>query len=89
MVLTFEKAVTWARKLARMKHKTEARKGLAIVQINGEADTGSEIRSNGKLAGTLFTRSDDKAIAFLRFDRAKGVTMTAGYASITWDGKKP
>lgn len=57
---------------ARMKHKTELRKGLAAVEIDGAAPVGTEITSDGKPAGTLFTQSGGRAIAYLRRDRAKG-----------------
>lgn len=57
---------------ARMKHKTELRKGLARVSISGAAETGSDITANGKIAGTLLSRTSDDAIAYLRFDRATG-----------------
>jgi len=57
---------------ARMKHKTELRKGLAKVQITGPAPTGTDITSEGKSAGTLLTRAGDEALAYLRFDRATG-----------------
>ncbi|MEX0339605.1 MAG: folate-binding protein YgfZ [Arenibacterium sp.] len=66
---------------ARMKHKTELRKGLACVEVNGEAQPGSEIKAGDKHAGTLLTRSNDAAIAYLRFDRAKG-DMSADQATI-------
>ncbi|MGV6850435.1 MAG: CAF17-like 4Fe-4S cluster assembly/insertion protein YgfZ [Marinibacterium sp.] len=66
---------------ARMKHKTELRKGLARVDISGPAETGAEILSNGKAAGTLLTRSGDQAIAYLRFDRARE-DMQAGEATL-------
>lgn len=67
---------------ARMKHKTELKKGLAQVAIDGEAPIGTEITTpDGKPAGTLFTQANDKALAYLRFDRAKG-TMTAGTATL-------
>ncbi len=55
---------------ARMKHKTELRKGLRVVEIEGAAPVGTEIQSGGKPAGVLFTQSDGKAIAYLRLDRA-------------------
>ncbi len=59
--------------VARMKHKTELRKGLATVAIEGTAPVGTEILTNeGKSAGTLFTQSGDRAIAHLRFDRSGG-----------------
>lgn len=67
---------------ARMKHKTELRKGLALVDITGAAPVGSAITAEGKPVGTLFTQSGGKAIAYLRFDRAKG-DMIAGEATLT------
>ncbi|MBA3908975.1 MAG: folate-binding protein YgfZ [Rhodobacter sp.] len=66
---------------ARMKHKTELRKGLARVAIDGSAPVGTEILAYGKPAGTLFTQSRGEAIAHLRFDRAEG-PMTAGTATL-------
>ncbi|MCL6284136.1 folate-binding protein [Ruegeria sp. 2012CJ41-6] len=69
---------------ARMKHKTALRKGLCLVDIEGEADPGSEITTDGKPAGTLFTRSGNRAIAYLRFDRAKN-DLSAGAASVRMD----
>ncbi|MEM6579530.1 MAG: folate-binding protein [Pseudomonadota bacterium] len=55
---------------ARMKHKTELRKGLAQVSVNGDANPGAEITAAGKPAGTLLSRAGDTALAYLRFDRA-------------------
>jgi folate-binding protein YgfZ len=72
---------------ARMKHKTELRKGLARVEVIGDAETGTAIEANGKAAGTLLSRAGDLAIAYLRFDRATG-PMQAGQAVVTWDGQK-
>ena len=69
---------------ARMKHKTELRKGLARVRIEGEAEPGTPITADGKEAGTLFTRSGDRALAHLRFDRAEG-PMQAGSARVWLD----
>lgn len=66
---------------ARMKHKTDLKKGLVQVRITGEAPLGADITANGKHVGTLFTRSGDKALAHLRFDRATG-DMTAGDATL-------
>ncbi|CUH88480.1 putative global regulator [Phaeobacter sp. CECT 5382] len=57
---------------ARMKHKTELRKGLRVVEITGAAPVGSAITAADKPVGTLFTQAGGKAIAYLRFDRAKG-----------------
>ncbi len=70
---------------ARMKHKTELRKGLRIVEVAGSAPVGTEIQSGGKPAGTLFTQSGGRAIAYLRLDRA-GDDMRAGDAALTLPG---
>ena len=70
---------------ARMKHKTTLRKGLAQVVVTGEATPGTPIMAAGKVAGTLLSRAGNSAIAYLRFDRAKG-EMTAQGATVTWKG---
>jgi len=67
---------------ARMKHKTELRKGLRSVRVDGTAPVGTEITSGGKPAGTLFTQSNGLGIAYLRLDRAAG-GMLAEEALIT------
>ena len=68
---------------ARMKHKTELRKGLVTVAIDGEAPVGTPIlMADGREAGTLFTQSGGRAIAHLRFDRMDG-PLTAGEATVT------
>ena len=66
---------------ARMKHKTELKKGLITVNIAGEAPPGTPILQGDKPAGTLFTQSQTRAIAYLRFDRAEN--LTAGTAKIS------
>ena len=67
---------------ARMKHKTELRKGLVTVGIEGEAPPGTPITMpDGREAGVLFTRSGPRAIAWLRFDRM-GAGLAAGAARI-------
>ncbi|MFT6076056.1 MAG: folate-binding protein YgfZ [Yoonia sp.] len=68
--------------VARMKHKTVLKKGLARVQISGTAQQGDAITADGKAVGRLHTISGDQALAFLRFDRANGV-MQAGNATLT------
>ena len=68
---------------ARMKHKTELRKGLVTVDVSGSAPVGTEILASGKPAGTLFTQAGGKGIAFLRFQRAEA-DMEAGGASVNW-----
>ena len=69
---------------ARMRHKTELRKGLAQVTVTGPAEPGAEISISGKPVGTLLSRAGDRAIAYLRYDRATG-PMQAGDAEIIWD----
>jgi tRNA-modifying protein YgfZ len=66
---------------ARMKHKTTLRKGLVPVEIEGEAPVGTPILSEGKPAGTLYTQSGGRGIAYLRLDRAAG-TLEAGAARV-------
>ncbi|SMX37203.1 CAF17-like 4Fe-4S cluster assembly/insertion protein YgfZ [Octadecabacter ascidiaceicola] len=66
---------------ARMKHKTELKKGLAQVSIEGTAPIGADITADGKPAGTLYTQSNGLALAHLRFDRATG-EMQAGTATL-------
>lgn len=66
---------------ARMKHKTELRKGLVRVRVAGAAPVGTEILADGRPAGTLFTQSGGFALAHLRHDRASGA-LRAGAAQI-------
>jgi tRNA-modifying protein YgfZ len=66
---------------ARMKHKTELRKGLVRVLVEGAAPPGTAIVANGKDAGTLFSQAGGQAIAWLRHDRVTPV-MQAGDAVV-------
>lgn len=68
---------------ARMKHKTELRKGLALVAVDGVAPVGTEITAGGKSVGTLGTQAGTRALAYLRFDRA-GEAMQAGEAVVSY-----
>jgi folate-binding protein YgfZ len=63
---------------ARMRHKTELRKGFATVLVEGTAPVGTPITRDGKAVGTLFTQSGGKGIAFLRYDRANGRLQADG-----------
>ncbi|WP_371056142.1 folate-binding protein YgfZ [Rhodosalinus sp. K401] len=71
---------------ARMHHKTELRKGLATVELEGPAEPGARIESDGKAAGTIHTRAGDRAIAYLRLDRV-GPEMSAGQARVRLAGE--
>ncbi|TNC73078.1 YgfZ/GcvT domain-containing protein [Rubellimicrobium roseum] len=72
---------------ARMKHKTELRKGLTGVAVEGEAPVGTPVlTADGREAGVLYTQSGGRGIAHLRFDRAEG-PLTAGAARVRVDGQ--
>ena len=67
---------------ARMKHKTELKKGLALVAVHGAAPVGSALTTpEGKPAGALYTQAGGRGIAYLRFDRATP-GMIAGEARV-------
>ena len=67
---------------ARMKHKTELRKGLVRVRVDGSAPARTEITGqDGRPVGTLFTQSGGFGIAYLRHDRSDGIMM-AGQARL-------
>jgi tRNA-modifying protein YgfZ len=73
---------------ARMKHKTELRKGLAQVRVEGAAPVGTPILTgDGREAGTLYTQAGGLGIAHLRFDRAEG-RMVAGEARVWASGQE-
>src|SRR6056300_1296874 len=54
---------------ARMKHKTELKKGLALIAIDGVAQPGTVLTdANSKEAGQVHSVYEDRALAYLRFD---------------------
>jgi len=67
---------------ARMKHKTELRKGLARITLEGEATEGAPILNGSREIGRLGTISGAQGMAWLRFDQAEG-ELTSGQAKIT------
>lgn len=74
--------------VARMHHKTELRKGLVVVKVDGNAPpVGTAITSDGRELGVLYTSAGDRAIAQLRLDRA-GTEMQSGQARLAWDGTR-
>jgi len=70
---------------ARMKHKTELRKGFVRVDLDGPAPAkGAMVTTeDGKEVGELTTVAPGAAIAYLRFDRAKGA-LNAGHTRVIW-----
>ncbi len=74
---------------ARMHHKTELKKRLVRVRVEGEAAPGTKVTTpmtaGGKPAGTLFSQSGGQGLAHLRLDRAEGV-LEAGAAKVIYEG---
>lgn len=67
---------------ARMRHKTELKKGLRTLAILGDAPPGTPILDrDGKEAGTLFSSANGRALAHIRFDRLKP-DLVAGTATL-------
>lgn len=68
---------------ARMKHKTELRKGLVKVLVEGSTPIGTQVVDDaGKSVGTIFTQAGGTGLAYLRYDRAEGC-LQAGSARLT------
>ena len=68
--------------VARMKHKTTLRKGLARVSVAGTAQPGDEIASGDRPAGTVHSVAGDRAIAYLRFDRITDLHTTGARLTV-------
>jgi folate-binding protein YgfZ len=66
---------------ARMKHKTELRKGLARITFDAPITEGDSLTSHGKAAGSVHTVTGQTALCYLRFDRA--TDLTTGTARAT------
>jgi hypothetical protein len=68
---------------ARMKHRTELRKGLVRVAVTGPPPPPGTVvlGPDGRPAGTLHTVAGGEGLAHLRFDRAEG-PLTAGPATL-------
>ncbi len=63
---------------ARMRHKTNLQKGLARVEIDGEVPIGTEIQSDKRPVGYVFTQSNGYAIAQLRYRQIQNGKLKAG-----------
>jgi folate-binding protein YgfZ len=70
--------------IARMKHKTELRKGYALVSVSDAIPLGEPIKTiEEKPAGVVFSNRDGIGLALLRLDRVKSAeTLTAGNATV-------
>lgn len=71
--------------IARMKHKTKLRKGIARVAIKTPVSLHTPIMSRGKEAGYICSQASGDALAYLRFDRI-GDNMTANGVPISLSG---
>ena len=67
---------------ARMKHKTELRKGLVTVNLAAPVPVGTPVLAGGKPVGTVYTQSGGRGIAYLRLDRVES-GLTAGGVTVT------
>jgi folate-binding protein YgfZ len=68
---------------ARMKHKTELRKGLARLVADADIPENAAVISNGKVIGRTHTSAGKRALAYLRYDRADG-DISVNDIPVTW-----
>ena len=68
---------------ARMKHKTELRKGLVRLIADADIPENADVMSNGKVIGRTHTSAGKRALAYLRYDRADG-DISVNDISVTW-----
>jgi hypothetical protein len=69
---------------ARMKHKSQLRKGLTIVETTGRVPFDTQIYANNKVVGKVYSSTKNQALAYLRFEFALK-KMTAGEVEITYN----
>ena len=68
---------------ARMKHKTELRKGLVRLVADADIPENADVISNGKVIGRTHTSVGKRALAYLRYDRADG-DISVNDIPVTW-----
>lgn len=71
--------------VARMKHKTELRKGYALVSLSDSVSQGETIKTDqNKPAGVIFSNRDGLGLALLRFDRVHSAgSLEAGGVAVS------
>jgi len=69
---------------ARMKHKTELRKGLVRVRVSYPVQIGTTVFAGDQDVGTLYSNAGGFGLAYLRLDRAVG-NLKAGAADVVID----
>ncbi len=70
---------------ARMRHKTQLQKGLARVLIEHEVPLGTEIRSEKRPVGYVYTQSQGYAIAQIRFKQIRNGELKADDSLVRLD----
>ena len=68
---------------ARMKHKTELRKGLVRLIADADIPENADVMSNGKVIGRTHTSAGKRALAYVRYDRADG-DISVNDIPVTW-----
>ena len=68
---------------ARMKHKTELRKGLVRLVADADIPENADVISNGKVIGRTHTSARKRALAYVRYDRADG-DISVNDIPVTW-----
>ena len=68
---------------ARMKHKTELRKGLVRLVADADIPENADVVSNGKVIGRTHTSAGKRALAYVRYDRADG-DISVNDIPVTW-----
>jgi folate-binding protein YgfZ len=68
---------------ARMKHKTELRKGLVRLVADADIPENADVMSNGKVIGRTHTSAGKRALAYLRYDRSDG-DISVNDIPVTW-----
>jgi folate-binding protein YgfZ len=68
---------------ARMKHKTELRKGLVSLVSDADIPENADVVSNGKVIGRTHTSAGKRALAYLRYDRVDG-DISVNDIPVTW-----
>ena len=69
---------------ARMKHKTDLRKGLVRLIADADIPENADVISNGKIIGRTHTSFGKHALAYLRFDRADA-DLGVNDIPVTWE----
>ena len=67
---------------ARMKHKTQLRKGLARASLSKEVPLHTPIIAEGKEIGFVCSQSAEQALIYIKFEKASGA-LSAGDAMMS------